>query len=40
VLFFVSVGMLFNPGVLVERPVELLGVLFVILVGKSLAAFT
>jgi CPA2 family monovalent cation:H+ antiporter-2 len=40
VLFFVSVGMLFDPGVLVERPVELLGVLFVILVGKSLAAFT
>ena len=40
VLFFVSVGMLFNPSVLIERPLELLGVLFVILVGKSLAAFT
>jgi monovalent cation:H+ antiporter-2, CPA2 family len=40
VLFFVSVGMLFNPAVVLERPLELLGVLFVILIGKSLAAFT
>jgi monovalent cation:H+ antiporter-2, CPA2 family len=40
VLFFVSVGMLFDPAVVVERPLELLGVLFVILIGKSLAAFT
>jgi CPA2 family monovalent cation:H+ antiporter-2 len=39
VLFFVSVGMLFNPSVVIERPLELLGVLFAILVGKSLAAF-
>jgi CPA2 family monovalent cation:H+ antiporter-2 len=39
VLFFVSVGMLFDPSVVVERPLELLGVLFVIVVGKSLAAF-
>ena len=30
VLFFVSVGMLFDPSVVVERPLELLGVLFVI----------
>ena len=34
VLFFVSVGMLFDPSVVLERPLELLGVLFVIVVGK------
>ena len=39
VLFFVSVGMLFDPSVVVERPLALLGVMFVILVGKTLAAF-
>jgi monovalent cation:H+ antiporter-2, CPA2 family len=39
VMFFVSVGMLFNPSVVLERPLELLGVLFIIVVGKSLAAF-
>jgi K+:H+ antiporter len=39
VMFFVSVGMLFDPAVVIERPLELLGVLFVIVVGKSLAAF-
>ena len=39
VLFFVSVGMLFDPSVVLEHPLELLGVLFVIVVGKSLAAF-
>ncbi|KQV45641.1 YbaL family putative K(+) efflux transporter [Massilia sp. Root335] len=39
VLFFVSVGMLFDPRVLVERPLEVLGVVAIILVGKSLAAF-
>jgi monovalent cation:H+ antiporter-2, CPA2 family len=39
VLFFISVGMLFNPSVIVEQPLALVGVLFVILVGKSLAAF-
>jgi len=39
VLFFVSVGMLFDPRVLVEHPLQILGVLAVILVGKSLAAF-
>ena len=39
VMFFVSVGMLFNPAVVIERPLDLLGVLFVIVVGKSLAAF-
>ncbi|MFC4310051.1 YbaL family putative K(+) efflux transporter [Steroidobacter flavus] len=39
VMFFVSVGMLFDPAVILRQPLELLGVLFVILVGKSLAAF-
>lgn len=38
VLFFVSVGMLFNPAVLVEQPLRVLGVVLIILVGKSLAA--
>jgi CPA2 family monovalent cation:H+ antiporter-2 len=39
VLFFVSVGMLFDPRVLVEHPLEVLGVVAIVLVGKSLAAF-
>jgi CPA2 family monovalent cation:H+ antiporter-2 len=39
VLFFVSVGMLFNPAILVEHPWLLAGTLFIIVVGKSLAAF-
>jgi CPA2 family monovalent cation:H+ antiporter-2 len=39
VLFFVSVGMLFDPRVLVEHPLEVLGVIAIILFGKSLAAF-
>jgi CPA2 family monovalent cation:H+ antiporter-2 len=38
VLFFVSVGMLFDPTVLVESPIKLLGVLAIIMVGKTLAA--
>ena len=39
VMFFVSVGMLFDPSVVLDRPLELLGVLFIVVVGKSLAAF-
>jgi CPA2 family monovalent cation:H+ antiporter-2 len=39
VLFFVSVGMLFDPMVLVEYPLQVLGVVAIILFGKSLAAF-
>jgi Kef-type K+ transport system, predicted NAD-binding component len=39
VLFFVSVGMLFNPMVLVEKPLAVLATLAIILVGKSAAAF-
>jgi CPA2 family monovalent cation:H+ antiporter-2 len=38
VLFFVSVGMLFDPQVLVERPGQVLAVTLIIMVGKSLAA--
>ncbi|RYF69396.1 MAG: Kef family K(+) transporter [Comamonadaceae bacterium] len=38
VLFFVSVGMLFNPTVLLERPLQVLAVVLVIVVGKSFAA--
>jgi CPA2 family monovalent cation:H+ antiporter-2 len=38
VLFFVSVGMLFDPHVLVEHPAQVLAVLAIILVGKTLAA--
>ena len=38
VLFFVSVGMLFNPAVLLEQPLLVLGTVLVIVLGKSLAA--
>ncbi len=39
VLFFVSVGMLFDPGILLRAPGPLLATLAIILVGKSLAAW-
>ncbi|HQX80436.1 MAG TPA: cation:proton antiporter [Vicinamibacterales bacterium] len=39
VVFFVSVGMLFDPSVLIREPLAVLSVLAVILVGKSIAAF-
>jgi CPA2 family monovalent cation:H+ antiporter-2 len=39
VLFFVSVGMLFNPAVVAEQPLQLLGTVAVIVFGKSAAAF-
>ncbi|WP_263146398.1 YbaL family putative K(+) efflux transporter [Pseudomonas sp. RIT-PI-AD] len=38
VLFFVSVGMLFNPAILVQHPWPVLGTFLVIIVGKSIAA--
>ncbi|HQR20713.1 MAG TPA: cation:proton antiporter [Burkholderiaceae bacterium] len=38
VLFFVSVGMLFDPAVLVDRPAQVLATTAVIMVGKSIAA--
>jgi CPA2 family monovalent cation:H+ antiporter-2 len=39
ILFFVSVGMLFDPSILVREPLEVITVLLVILVGKSVVAF-
>jgi len=39
VLFFVSVGMLFNPNVVTEEPLALLGTVAIIVVGKSVAAW-
>lgn len=39
VLFFVSVGMLFNPAILVEKPWHVLITVLIIMLGKSLAAF-
>ncbi len=38
VLFFVSVGMLFDPKVLVEEPLRVLTVVAIIVIGKSIAA--
>ena len=39
VLFFVSVGMLFDPFILIEHPLPVLATLSIIVVGKSVAAF-
>ena len=38
-LFFVSVGMLFDPAVLVREPLRVLEVIGIIVIGKSIAAF-
>ncbi|MDR3087354.1 MAG: Kef family K(+) transporter [Azoarcus sp.] len=38
VLFFVAVGMLFDPGILTEAPFKTLAVIVIIVLGKSLAA--
>jgi CPA2 family monovalent cation:H+ antiporter-2 len=38
VLFFVSVGMLFEPGILLTQPLHVLAVVAIIIVGKSMAA--
>ncbi|PKM44267.1 MAG: Kef family K(+) transporter [Gammaproteobacteria bacterium HGW-Gammaproteobacteria-1] len=38
VLFFVSVGMLFQPAILLEQPLRVLTVVAIIMFGKSLAA--
>jgi CPA2 family monovalent cation:H+ antiporter-2 len=38
VLFFVSVGMLFDPAVIWNAPIKLLAVVAIIMVGKTLAA--
>ena len=39
VLFFASVGMLFDPKIVVTAPLELIATLLIIVIGKSLAAF-
>jgi CPA2 family monovalent cation:H+ antiporter-2 len=39
VLFFVSVGMLFDPAIVVREPLPVLATLLIILLGKSLAAY-
>jgi CPA2 family monovalent cation:H+ antiporter-2 len=39
VLFFISVGMLFEPQVVIDQPLHLIVVILIIMVGKSLAAF-
>lgn len=39
VLFFVSVGMLFDPEILIERPLEVLATVLIIVFGKSIAAY-
>jgi len=39
VLFFVSVGMLFDPMIVVQQPLPLLATLLIIMIGKSVASF-
>jgi CPA2 family monovalent cation:H+ antiporter-2 len=39
VLFFVSVGMLFDPKILLTQPLAVAATLLIIVIGKSLAAF-
>jgi CPA2 family monovalent cation:H+ antiporter-2 len=39
VLFFVSVGMLVDPKIIMENPLPVFATLFIIVIGKSLAAF-
>lgn len=38
VLFFVAVGMLFDPSILIKQPMQVLSVVGIIILGKSLAA--
>ena len=38
ILFFVAVGMLFDPRILVEQPVHVLAVVAIMMVGKTVAA--
>lgn len=39
VLFFVSVGMLFDPMILINHPLSVLGALAIVVLGKSIAAW-
>ena len=38
VLFFVAMGMLFDPGIIVRQPMDVLAALAIVLFGKSIAA--
>ena len=38
ILFFVSVGMLFDPRILMDQPLHVLAVLGIIMIGKTIAA--
>ena len=38
VLFFVAVGMLFDPTIIVRRPLQVLLVVLIVMIGKSIAA--
>ena len=38
VLFFVSVGMLFDPSILIRQPLHVLAVVLIVLVGKTIAS--
>jgi CPA2 family monovalent cation:H+ antiporter-2 len=40
VLFFVSVGMLFDPQILIQEPAKLLAILAVVMIGTPLVAMT
>jgi CPA2 family monovalent cation:H+ antiporter-2 len=39
VLFFVSVGMLFNPAILLDSPLAVIATILIVIVGKSAAAY-
>ncbi|UJW84108.1 cation:proton antiporter [Devosia sp. SL43] len=39
VLFFVSVGMLFDPTIIITNPLPVIATVFIIVIGKSAAAF-
>jgi CPA2 family monovalent cation:H+ antiporter-2 len=38
-LFFVAIGMLFDPGILIKEPFEALAIVLLIVLGKSMATF-
>nr|WP_221415575.1 cation:proton antiporter [Acinetobacter schindleri] len=38
ILFFVSVGMLFDPRIMIEQPLHVLAVVAIIMIGKTIAA--
>jgi CPA2 family monovalent cation:H+ antiporter-2 len=40
VLFFVSVGMLFDPSIIVRQPLDIIGALALIILGKAIISFS